>query len=411
MRILLLTEHFWPESFQVNDLAAGLSERGHVVEVVTALPNYPRGRFFDGYGLLGPYREHWRGIPVRRVPIVSRGQGGALRLAANYGSFAAVASIALAAMTRRWDVVLVFQPTPVTTILPALVMRFRGVPVVAWIQDLWPQTLESTGMVRSARLLGWAAGLSAFLYRRCDRLVVQSPGYASPLESAGVSPARIRYVPNWADALFGQPRGTPAKAHPWQEGFSVMFAGNLGRVQALETVLQAATLLRSGAAVHWVFVGDGSRRDWLAEEVRRRGLEDVVHLVDRRPMAEMPAWFATADAMLVSLARDPVLSLTIPSKVQSYLAAGAPILASLDGAGARVVEESGAGLVSAAEDPVALAENVRRLSALAPAARAELGERGRAHYELHFSREACVRNMESVLEEAARARGLAPAGA
>ncbi len=185
-----------------------------------------------------------------------------------------------------------------------------------------------------------------------------------------------------------------------------MFAGNLGRVQALETILEAATLLRDDARINWVFVGDGSRREWLAEEVGRRGLARAVHLVDRRPLAEMPQWFATADAMLVSLNRDPVLSMTIPSKVQSYLAAGAPILASLDGAGARVVADSGAGFVGASEDAGALAENVRRMMALQPEDRARMGDRGRAFYQVHFSRAACLESMERLLRGAGdRARG------
>jgi glycosyltransferase involved in cell wall biosynthesis len=401
MRILVVTEHFWPESFQVNDLAIGLKDRGHSVEVVTALPNYPQGRFFDGYGLRGPYRERWNGIPIRRLPVVPRGRGGALRLAANYGSFVAAAAPVLALMVRGWDAMLVFQPTPVTTILPALLMRRRGVPLVAWVQDLWPETLASTGMVRSPALLKGAGALSASLYRNCDRVAVQSPGYVPSLEAAGVRRDRIQYVPNWADAVFDRPRVPPRERHPWQDGFSVMFAGNQGRVQALDTVLDAATLLRDDTRVHWVFVGDGSRRGWLAGEVARRGLARAVHLVDRRPLAEMPQWFASAVAMLVSLNRDPVLSMTIPSKVQAYLCAGAPILASLDGAGAQVVADSGAGFVGPAEDAGALAGNVRRLMALDPEARAQLGLRGRAHYQERFSRGACIDAMEAVLRSAA----------
>lgn len=406
MRILIVTEHFWPESFQVNDLALGLRDRGHVIEVVTALPNYPQGRFFGGYGPLGPFRERWNGIPIRRLPVIPRGRGGALRLAANYGSFLLAAPFALAGVGREWDAVLVFQLTPVTTILPALAMRLRGVPVVAWVQDLWPETLASTGLVRSPALLKAAGALAGSLYRRCDAVAVQSHDFFAPLQAAGVHRDRISYLPNWADAVFDQPRVPPRERHPWQDGFSVMFAGNLGRVQALETILDAATLLRDDARVRWVFVGDGSRRTWLAEEVGRRGLARAVHLVDRQPLAEMPRWFATADTMLVSLNRDPVLSMTIPSKVQSYLAAGAPILASLDGAGARVVADSGAGFVGASEDAGALAENARRMMALRPEDRARLGGRGRAYYQEHFSREACLETLERLLRGASdRARG------
>jgi glycosyltransferase involved in cell wall biosynthesis len=165
------------------------------------------------------------------------------------------------------------------------------------------------------------------------------------------------------------------------------------------------SLLKDGPDIHWVFLGDGSRREWLVAEVARRGLQSSVHLVDRQPLQAMPAWFSTVDAVLVSLDKDPILSLTIPSKVQSYLAAGVPILASLDGAGARVVEESGAGFVSPARDAAGLAANAQRMAALPAEERAALGARGRAHYARSFSRARCVELAEELLVRVSREGG------
>ena len=174
MRVLIVTEHFWPETFRVTDLAVALTTRGHDVEVITAMPNYPAGRYFDGYTLRGPYREDVQGVTVRRVPVVPRGSGRAWRLALNYASYAVMATSALAIRRARWDVVFVFQPTPVSTIAPALTVRRRSVPVVTWIQDLWPHTLRSSGVVGSPALLRWAERLSGALYRSaicCSRRV------------------------------------------------------------------------------------------------------------------------------------------------------------------------------------------------------------------------------------------------
>jgi glycosyltransferase involved in cell wall biosynthesis len=404
MRILIVTEHFWPEAFRVNDLALGLRDRGHDVEVSTALPNYPAGRFFEGYGLRGPYRETWEGIRIGRVPVVPRGRGQAWRLAANYGSFVATAGPLLTVARRRWDCVLVFQPTPVTTILPALALSARRVPVVAWVQDLWPETLKGTGVVRSRVALRAIGALSHWLYRRCDRVLIQSPGFRAPLEAGGVESRRIGYLPNWAEELYSAPPPAPLPRQPWQGAFSAMFAGNLGRAQSLETILGAAELLREEPDCRWVFVGDGACREWLQAEVRRRRLEDRIHLVGRRPVDEMPAWFATADAMLVTLNRDPTLAMTIPSKLQSYLAAGVPVLGALDGDGARVIGESSAGFAAAAGDAPRLAANVLRMKGLSPAERARMGARGREYYEAHFSRQRCLDELARALLAAQRER-------
>jgi colanic acid biosynthesis glycosyl transferase WcaI len=403
MRILIVTEHFWPEDFRINDLASGLRERGHDVSVVTGMPNYPKGRYFDGYGLRGPWRERVDGNVVHRVPIFPRGNGRAWRLALNYASYALLGSLWARSRRASWDAVLVFQPSPATTIIPALAARRAGVPVVTWILDLWPDTLESTGMVRNAFLVRAISALSAWLYRRCDHVLGQSPAYTPRLEELGVAPERIGYLPSWAEELYEAPPAPASRGatqEPWERGFSVMFAGNLGRVQALDVVLDAAERLRDRTECHWVFVGDGAQRGWLEAEVERRRLAHCVHLVGRRPVEEMPSWFARASAMLVSLKREPILAMTIPGKIQSYLAAGAPIIGSLDGEGARVITESGAGFASPAEDAAALAASVDRMMSLAPQDRAELGKRGRAYYREHFARRAALDRVESTLQRA-----------
>lgn len=410
MRVLLVSQYYWPEPFRVADVAAGLRQRGHEVEVLTGLPNYPAGTLYPGYGLAGPYAEEHEGVPVRRVPMVPRGGGGALRLLLNYASFALAGALrALGLARRRWDVVFVFQLSPVTAIFPAVVLRgLRGAPLVAWVQDLWPESVASTGFGRSRALYAGARAVSGWLYRRCDRLLGTSPAFGARLERLGIPAARFEHLPQWREDLpAGAAQGLPGGA--WAQGFPVLFAGNLGRVQALDTILEAASLTRDDPELHWVFVGDGSLRGWLEDEVRRRGLEGTVFLLGRHPAAAMPAFFERAGALLVSLKRDEAMALTLPGKVQSYLAAGRPILGSIDGEGARVIHEAGAGWAARADDPAALAALARRLKALPDEERAEMGRRGRAYSDLHFDREACLDRLERALAGAAgAARDAAP---
>jgi len=403
LRLLILTQYFWPEDFRINDLALGLRERGHAVTVLTGKPNYPGGRFFPGYGCFRRSRDDHRGIPVLRVPLLARGRGGGLRLALNYLSFAFTASLLGPRLAHgRFDAVLVYEPSPVTVGLPAVVLRsLKRVPVLFWVQDLWPESLEATGAVRARWVLRLVGRMVRFIYRRCDRVLVQSRGFIEPVIQQGADPARVRYFPNSAEPLY-QPLDLPPQASERRQmpaGFRVMFAGNIGAAQDFGTLLAAAELTKDDPGIHWVVLGDGRMAEWVRAEVVRRGLTYTVHLLGRHPVETMPRWFAAADALLVTLAREPIFAYTIPSKVQSYLACAKPIVAALDGEGARVVAESGAGYAVPAQSPDQLAAAVRRMAALSPAERDALGLAGRRYFEEHFARERLLEQLEGWVVE------------
>ena len=398
MRVLLVSQYYSPEPFVVADVARGLSERGHEVRALTGLPNYSYDRFAAGYGLRGPYRENRDGIDVVRVPLVPRGRGGVARLAANYISFA-LASTARAPFLdgAAPDVALVYQMSPVTMAAPALLLRaLRGVPIVVWVQDLWPQSVTAATGISSRLLLAPLERFVSALYRRSTRLLVQSPSFRDAVVAQGAEPERVLVLPNWADDLYlGAP---PPRA---EDGvFRVVYAGNLGAAQGLEVVLDAAERLGRGSPVRWELVGDGSRREALGAEVARRGLDGRVAVRPRRPAVEMPQLFASADALLLSLRPDPALERTIPSKLQPYLASRRPVRACAGGEAARVVEASGAGLAVAAGDGAALAAAAATLASLPREARAAMGEAGRAHFEAHFSRTALLARLEASLADA-----------
>jgi colanic acid biosynthesis glycosyl transferase WcaI len=403
MRLLIVTQYFWPEDFRINDLALALLERGHRVTVLTGKPNYPSGQFLAGYGFLGKSNENYKGAAVVRVPLLPRGDGGSLRLALNYASFAIFATLLGALLCREeYDVILVYEPSPVTVGLPALwLKRLRGAPILFWVQDLWPQSLSATGAVRSALVLRWVEKLVRLLYRGCDRILVQSRAFFEPIELLGVERDRIRYFPNTAEPLY---RPVPVKIserarHNLPGGFIVMFAGNIGAAQDFETIVEAAELLRGHEDIHWVILGDGRMYSWVKRQVADRELLTTFHLLGRHPPETMPRYFAMADAMLVTLKRDPIFAVTIPSKIQAYLACGRPIVAALDGEGARVINEAEAGLTVPAQDSASLAQAVLRLARMDPAEREALGAHGRSYFEKNFERDMLLDRLEGWLRE------------
>ncbi len=403
MNILLVTQYFWPERFRVNDLVTGWEERGHAVTVLTGVPNYPAGRPYPGYSALAPASENFGRSRVVRVPMVPRGDGGSVRMAANYLSFALSATL-LGPLRCHEDIdlVFVFQMSPVTMAIPAAWMRqLRRVPMAMWVQDLWPETLVAAGAVRSRLVLGLVGKLVRGLYRRSDLLLVQSEAFVSSVVRRGAPPERVRYLPNWAESFYApiaaQPRSASAGGLP--EGFVILFAGNLGEVQSLETALAAAERVRDLPEVQWVFMGDGRRRAWLAEEIVRRDLAASVHLRDLRPAEEMPGFLAAADALLVMLRPDPALARTLPGKLQSCLACARPVLAALDGAGADIVRRSGAGLCGPAGDAGALASSVRQLLAMPVEARARMGASGRQFFLAHYERHLLLDRLEGWMQE------------
>ena len=408
MRILIVTQYFWPESFRINDLALGLRGRGHEVTVFTGKPNYPEGRFFPGYGFFGRTLEDYQGVRVIRVPLIPRGAGGPLGLVLNFLSFALLGSLlAPFRCAGAFDAILVYEVSPVTVGLPALVLkRIKRAPVLFWVQDLWPETLSATGAVRARWILQAVDRLVRFIYRHCNLILVQSQAFTPRVRAQGVAADRIRYYPNSAEELY-RPVAIEAQARERRllpEGFRVMFAGNIGAAQDFETILAAAEKLKNEHAIQWVVLGDGRMQSWVEQEITRRDLRRTVHLLGRHPVESMPRFFALADVMLVTLKNEPIFALTIPAKLQSYLACGRPVVAALDGEGANVIRESGAGVAVRAGDAAGLAQAVLGLYRAPPTERAAMGERGRRYFEQQFERDLLLRRLEEWIRELAPER-------
>lgn len=399
MRILVITQYFWPEVFRINEVVQALRDVGNDVTVLTGQPNYPDGVIHPGYSMLSVRVDEHQGLQIYRVPLFPRGKGSGVRLALNYLSFVVFASMLGPWLLRgrKFDVVFVHGMSPILQAIPGICLAWvKRAKLVTWVQDLWPESLSVTGFVRNKTMLDAVGRVVRWIYRSNDLLLVQSRAFIAPVGAlAGTTP--VEYHPNPGEMAFGETVAAAQPALQLLPGFNVVFAGNLGIVQSLGTILDAAEQLSDLPDVRFVLVGSGSRDEWLAGEVLKRGLGNL-QLTGRFPPDAMPGILSQASALLVTLVRDPVMAQTIPSKVQAYLAAGKPILAALDGEGADVIRESAAGIACPAEDATGLADAVRQLRRMSDSQRERLGVAGRSYYQKHFEPRALANVLAARLE-------------
>jgi glycosyltransferase involved in cell wall biosynthesis len=394
VKLLVVSQYFWPENFRINDVAHSLSKKDIEVAVLTGKPNYPSGRIFEGYNRWALQCEKHGFLHLYRTPLWPRGRGG-VGLVLNYLSFVVFGTLFGPWLLRgkKFDVIFALGLSPIFQVVPAILLGWlKGCPVIVWIQDLWPESLSATGYVRNRAILKVVEWGVRYIYRHVDLLLVQSEAFIEPV-SALASGTPVVYYPNSVDENFAAPlpKEAPAVAG-LDSAFPVLFAGNIGTAQAVEVIVEAATLLRMQPDIHFVVVGDGSRREWMLREKAGRNLANL-HLPGRFSMEVMPGLMKKACVLLVTLADQEIFRRTIPSKVQAYLAAGRPILACLNGEGAKLLDRSGAGLTVPAENGSALAEAVLRLYRMPAKDRAEMGARGHSFFVQHFSHDVLMNQL------------------
>jgi len=400
MRFLILSQWCWPEhDIRILPLARHLVEQGNEVTVLTGFPNYPQGKIYTGYRVRPWQWEVRDGVRILRLPLVPDHSRSSLWRSLNYLSFAASTCALGPWLCGRADAMFVYHP-PLTVGVPALwLSMLRHIPFLFEVQDMWPETLPTTGMANNRLLYRGVGALAKLVYRRAAAITVISPGFKRNLIAKGVPAEKIHVVPNWTDeALFRPlPPDLKLKSEVGMEGrFNVLYGGNMGPVQALGAVLDAAQRLRDLPDVQFVFIGDGIQKPELRERAREANLKNVL-FHDRKPAERMAEYYALADVLLVHLQRDPLFEITIPSKTQAYLACGKPILMATGGDAAEIVSSAGAGLVCPAEDPTAMAETVRQFYSMPRARLQEMGERSRKVFLEQFRQEALLECLEQLL--------------
>lgn len=399
MKILLVTQFFHPENFKSNDMAFELASRGHQVTVLTGIPNYPMGRFHKGYGLFCKRQEVVDGVRIVRTLVVPRGNGGGLKLALNYLSWAFFASVRafFMALSHRYDAVIVHQTSPVTQGFPALVVKcMRGTPIYFWVLDLWPESLQAAGGINSPLVLDVFSWIAALMYRSSDRILISSKGFSESICTKGPFEDKLVYFPNWAEDACGNAAEGNIPELP--KGFKVMFAGNVGEAQDMPSVMSAAELLK-GQGVVLVIVGDGRKMEWVRDYVLRHDLSDVVCLAGAHPSGEMPSYFRQADVLFLSLRDDYIFRLTAPARLQAYMAAGKPVIAMADGETADLVEEAACGYACGAGDYRAFADCVLRMKSLPEDERVRMGMNGRDFFIKKFRKDRCIDHLCAILPE------------
>jgi colanic acid biosynthesis glycosyl transferase WcaI len=387
IKVLLLTQWFDPEpTFKGLVFAKALLEQGFDVEVLTGFPNYPGGRLYSGYRIRWIQREIINGVHVTRVPLYPSHDQSALKRVFNYVSFLLTSLIYGLFFARRFDVIYAYHPPLSVGITASLLKVFRRKPLVYDVQDIWPDTLRATGMLSNERLLSFIGRVCDWVYRRCDAIVVLSPGFKKLLIERGVPAEKIEIIYNWADEKSIQtPFGILPKDFPDASRFKILFAGNMGKAQALDTILESAAILKSShSPATFILVGGGVETERLKLKSSELGLDNVKFIAPM-PMNQVGTVLQAADVLLVHLRKDPLFKITIPSKTQAYMAAGKPILIGVDGDAAHLITESQCGWVVPSENAQALAEEVAKLVNLKPNELKAKGDQAKAFYERELS--------------------------
>lgn len=388
MKILLVTQYFYPENFKSNDVAFELSRCGHEVTVLTGIPNYPQGKFYDGYGVFRKRKEIVNGVTVYRTFVIPRGKGGGLMMALNYMSWAFIASIWALFMSvfTRFDAIIVHETSPITQGIPAMIVKWlRKTPIYFWVLDLWPESLQVAGGINNKYILGFFEWIAKLCYRTSDKILISSRGFKESICQKGDFESKIVYFPNWAEDVLTNVTDYTLPELP--NGFIVMFAGNIGEAQDFEHTLSAAKILKQNgyAQIHFVFVGDGRKRVWVEDYILENQLQDTVHWVGRHPLESMGKFFERADVLYFALKDSIIFNLTCPAKLQAYMSAGKPVVAMINGEGAQIVAEAGCGLTVSAGESEALADTIVKMSLMNDEELEVMGANGKEYCKMNFS--------------------------
>ena len=394
MKVLVVCQHYWPEPYPLQDVCDELVRRGHQVLVVTGVPNYPLGHIYPEYRKGRNREQTENGVRIHRCFTIGRRNNVIFRFL-NYFSFAISSKLYLRHLKEEFDVVFTNQTSPVTMSGGAMVYgRKHRKKVVLYCMDLWPASLAAGGVGERSLIYRAFGRISKKIYRAADRILITSESFRDYLQTQfQIGDDRIVYHPQYANVT-----QIPQRS-PDQKNVNLVFAGNIGTAQSIDTILKAAKHLEEVKQLWWHIVGDGSELENCKEMAAKLGLSNVI-FHGRKPQSEIPEYMAMADGLLLTLTADPVISMTLPGKTQTYMASGKPIIAAANGEIPRVIADSCCGFCAPAEDAEALAGAVRDF--MAHPDRRSLGENGKRYYQQHFSRERFMDALEQELDQQAK---------
>ncbi len=400
MKVLIVSQYFYPEQFRINDIAKELSERGYKLKVVTGIPNYPRGRFYKGYNIFGPRREKFHNIPIYRIPIVPRGKNN-FTLSVNYISFVTSGTLWAIFSKENPDIIFAFGTSPITQAIPAILLgKRKKVPVILYLQDLWPETVIEVLNIKNKFLKKFFSKISDYVYRNSSKILVSSKSFADRLISRGIPNTKVEFVPQYAEEFY-KPVPKKNTGLVSQDRFNIVYTGNVGYVQGLEKLVEAAKILKESEKtnVHFNIVGDGRFKDELIEIAKNKGVIDSFTFIPQQPAQKIPEILAECDLAYLSLKDSLIGRITIPAKLQSYMACGIPVLAVIRGEAANIVKEAQCGFVVEEDEPHKIAEVIEKVSQMQKKELAQLGTNGLKYYDQHFSKTVIMDKIGRIISE------------
>lgn len=386
-KILVISQYFYPENFRINDLVLELEKRDYDITVLTGLPNYPTGEYFQGYSTEKCCDENWKGVQIYRCKLRARSKG-TLNLIRNYISFVIQAKRKMKEIKDdKFDAIYVFEVSPITVALPAIsYKKKKHTPIIMNVQDLWPENIIAVTGMNNAFINFLIKIVVRYIYKNCDSILAASQSFVPNIQSyLKTGKEKVKFWPQYSVVK----KEEKAKNLFDVNYFNIIFTGNIGVAQGLDIAIEAAQQLRN-TNIHWHFVGDGRCLDDLKKSVRESNLDHCIKFYGRKEEKEIPQYLANADAALLILKPDPVFEMTIPAKLQTYMACGVPIIGCVSGEGKRMIEESKSGVVSSNISVEGLVDVCNRMLSMSKEEYAKLSMNSYEYGKKHFDKKIII---------------------
>jgi colanic acid biosynthesis glycosyl transferase WcaI len=397
LKILIISQYYYPENFIINDFVKSLKNKGNYIEVLTGLPNYPGGKFYNGYNLFNKNKEIVDDIIIHRSRLFPRSNSGKFSISLNYISFVIFGTLKLFSIKGDFEKIFVFAPSPITVgIVGIFAAKKFNAKCFIWVQDLWPESVKVAGNINNRFILEIINKLTKKIYKYYDLIFVQSEAFINYIVNQNINKKKIKYLPNFADDFYLIKKKPNIK----YDKFSITFAGNIGKAQNLEILIEVAKILKKKSEkIIFIIIGSGRNSKFLTQKINQNDVTEYFDFLGRKSPETMPNYFSSSDVMLISLKKSNIFSLTIPSKLQSYMAYGVPILGSIDGISNQIINESNSGFASSADDVDGLVENILKMKNLSNYQLNKMASNSKKYYVNHFSKEIVISSVTKFMNE------------
>ncbi|WP_326187362.1 glycosyltransferase family 4 protein [Exiguobacterium acetylicum] len=397
--ILVISQYFFPENFRINDICKQWVAKGYKVTVVTGIPNYPQGKFFKGYGFFKKRNELYEGINIIRLPIIARGNSS-IRLVLNYLSFVISGGIWSLFSKMKPTHVFIFEVSPMTQALPGVWFAQRkNIPCLLYVQDLWPENVEIVTGIKNPLIIQSIGKMVDYIYKHSTKILTTSNSFINAIENRGVPRDKIQFWPQYAEDFYQVIGNKPDNKAV--EELSIVFTGNIGTAQGLEILPLVAArikIMELPKKIVFTLVGDGRYKSELKKIIFDQDLSEYFYFIDRQPAEKIPEILSKHDVALLTLANNKLFSMTIPAKLQSYMACGMPIIGSVSGESSNIIQESHSGMTSSPEDVEMFIKNLLRFSEISKKDLNIMGANSREYYEQNFNKDKLLKEMDLELE-------------